>query len=81
MARHRLTIGVGDEHFTLLQEIGEVSSRRAGDVAKDMVVEILDGLLDMYKNCEGHTTESARRKILRVGLNKMMDALEADETK
>lgn len=81
MAQHRVTIGVGDAHFALLQQLAEVSSRRAGDVAKDMIVQLLDGLQEMSKSCEGDTTEAARRKILRVGLNKMMDALDNDADK
>jgi hypothetical protein len=77
MAKHRVTIGIGDQHFALLEQIGSVSSRQPGDVAKDMLVEILDGMQSMFDSCEGSdTNESSNRKMFRVGINRMIDALD-----
>jgi hypothetical protein len=81
MARHRVTIGIGDEHYEWLSKLAGVSGQRVGDVARDMVIQILDGMQDMFKDIEGQTSESAKRKILRTGLNKMIDAMDDDDEK
>lgn len=78
MARHRVTIGISDEHYEWLSLLAGVSGQRVGDVVRDMVVQIVDGLQDMFKELEGQTSQSAKRKILRNGINKMIDALEED---
>ena len=77
MSRHRITVSVGDEHWKLLQMITEVSpGRRVGDVVRDMVIEMLDSLQEAFSLCEGETSEAAKRKLVRIGLNKMLDISE-----
>ncbi len=76
MARNRVTIGLTDEQFQLLTELGNVSGKRAGDVAREIVAELLQSLIDMAKEFEENDdTEVKRRKLLRYGMNKMLDAL------
>jgi len=72
-----VTIGLTDEQFQLLTELGNVSGKRAGDVAREIVAELLQSLIGMAKEFEENDdTEVKRRKLLRYGMNKMLDALE-----
>ena len=76
MARNRVTIGLTAEQFQLLTKLGNVSGKRAGDVAREIVDELLQSLIDMAKEFEENDdTEVKRRKLLRYGMNKMLDAL------
>ena len=79
----RVTFTLTPEQKALLAKVAEALGKRQGDVAKEIVVDVLGAMQEIFGLEEGQATVSsdrALRRMYRISLGKLLEATEQMDT-
>lgn len=63
-------------HLSMLEKLGNAMSKSEHQVAKDLVVETLDGMRELFDNSD--TSDQVLKKVFRMTMSNLLDALDED---
>lgn len=79
MAKKRITFSLPDVHLELLNQLAVATNKIPGDVAKEIVMETLGSMQELFKDTG--TTDQAMRRMFKLAMVKMIDVIdEVDPT-
>jgi hypothetical protein len=74
--KKRITFTLPDDKLELLEQLAVSTDKAPGAVAKDIIMETLGSMQEMFKDTA--TNDQAMRKMFKLAMVKMIDAI--DET-
>lgn len=74
MVRKRITFSLPDDQLELLNQLAVATNKAPGEVAKDIVMETLGSMQEMFKDTD--TNDQAMRRMFKVAMVKMIDAID-----
>jgi len=81
----RVTLTLPQEKYELLESIAQSMDKHPGDVAREMVIEMLDGMIEMFGLKDGNSTltsEQSLRRMFKMAMSELLDATnKLEETK